>query len=93
MLCKWDGSPIGSNNVSQLLTKQFKKRIGKSVSTTLLRKLYLSDKYLPIKEQLQTDNHNMGHSAGSALKYYVKKNPAEVQAEEDKKNGEAVIHQ
>lgn len=93
LLCKWDGSPIGSNNVSQLLTKQFKKRIGKSVSTTLLRKLYLSDKYLPIKEQLQTDNHNMGHSAGSALKYYVKKNPAEVQAEEDKKNGEAVIHQ
>ena len=76
LLAKFDGSPIGSNNVSQLLTKQFKKRIGKSVSTTLLRKLYLSDKYLPVKEQLQTDNLNMGHSAGSALKYYVKKPPA-----------------
>lgn len=93
LLCKWDGSPIGSNNVSQLLTKQFKKRIGKSVSTTLLRKLYLSDKYLPVKEQLQTDNHNMGHSAGTALKYYVKKNPAEVAQEEGKKNDEVVNHQ
>jgi hypothetical protein len=81
LLAKFDGSPIGSNNVSQLLTKQFKKRIGKSVSTTLLRKLYLSDKYLPIKEQLQTDNHNMGHSSASAFKYYVKKPPCQKEVE------------
>ena len=81
LLAKFDGSPIGSNNVSQLLTKQFKKRLGKSVSTTLLRKLYLSDKYLPVKEQLQTDNLNMGHSAGSALKYYVKKPPCQKEVE------------
>jgi hypothetical protein len=82
LLCKWNGEPIGTNNVSQLLTKQFKKRIGKSVSTTLLRKLYLSDKYMAVKDQLkdmETDNHIAGHSQATALKVYTKPNPNDLQ--------------
>jgi len=76
LLCKWDGTAIGSNNLSQLLTKQFKKRIGKSVSTTLLRKLYLSDKYLPIKDDMAADANILGHSTATALKVYTKPNPS-----------------
>lgn len=78
LLCKWNGDPIGTNNVSQLLTKQFKKRIGKSVSTTLLRKLYLSDKYMAVKDQLkdmENDNMVAGHSQATALKVYTKPQP------------------
>jgi len=76
LLCKWDKTAIGSNNLSQLLTKQFKKRIGKSVSTTLLRKLYLSDKYLPIKDEMAADANILGHSTATALKVYTKPNPS-----------------
>ena len=76
LLCKWDGTAIGGNNLSQLLTKQFKKRIGKSVSTTLLRKLYLSDKYLPIKDEMAADANILGHSTATALKVYTKPNPS-----------------
>jgi len=76
LLCKWDKTAIGSNNLSQLLTKQFKKRIGKSVSTTLLRKLYLSDKYLPIKDEMAADANILGHSTATALKIYTKPNPS-----------------
>ena len=75
LFSKKNGEALGTNGISQLLTKQFKARIGKSVSTTLLRKLFLSEKYLPIKKELMKDNLNMGHSASSAMKYYVKENP------------------
>ncbi len=76
LLCKWDGTPIGTNNVTQLLSKQFKKRIGKSVSTTLLRKLYLSEKYMPIKDELASDANILGHSTATAMKVYTKPNPS-----------------
>ena len=84
LICKFNGEPAGTNNVTQILTKQFKKRIGKSVSTTLLRKLYLSEKYSSIKSEQLADAHIMGHSVGTASHIYTKVNPAEVQ---DSKQG------
>ncbi len=82
LICKYNGEPAGTNNVTQILTKQFKKRIGKSVSTTLLRKLYLSEKYSSIKSEQQADAHVMGHSVATASHIYTKPNPAEAQDSE-----------
>ena len=45
----------------------------KSISTTLLRKIYLSSKYGNMKEELEKDNKVMGHSKAVALDTYVKK--------------------
>jgi hypothetical protein len=39
----------------------------------MLRKIYLSDKYSDMKEELLKDNNIMMHDASTALKIYVKK--------------------
>jgi hypothetical protein len=72
LLTKQDGDPMTKNGLSQLLTKATQKRLGKSISTTMLRKIYLSEKYSPIKEEMEKDSHNMCHSMNTAMKYYVK---------------------
>ena len=66
------GKGLSRNALSQLFLKETKKRMGKSISTTLLRKIYLSDKYGEMKEELKKDNFVMGHSQGVALNSYVK---------------------
>ena len=77
------GDPMTKNSLSQLLTKSFKKRTGKAVSTTLIRKIYMSEKYGSMKEALEDDNSNMMHSAGTALKIYVKKSAPEDPSQEE----------
>tara|TARA_R100001463_G_scaffold99493_3_gene153964 strand:+ start:676 stop:1608 length:933 start_codon:yes stop_codon:yes gene_type:complete len=67
------GTPLTSNALSQLLLKTSKKYIGKSVSTTLLRKIYLSDKYADTKEEMKNDAKMMAHSVATQQKVYVKK--------------------
>ena len=66
------GTPLTSNALSQLLLKTSNKYIGKSISTTLLRKLYLS-KYSDVKEEMKKDANMMGHSVETQQKVYVKK--------------------
>ena len=82
LLTKADGDPVSKNALSQILTKGTKKRIGKSVSTTMLRKIYLSDKYSDMKEELLKDNNIMMHDASTALKIYVKTVPDKNNSEE-----------
>jgi len=67
------GKPITRNALSQLLLKWSKKYMGKSISTTMLRKSYLSSKYGKMKEELEADNVVMGHSKGVAMNTYIKK--------------------
>ena len=73
------GSPLTRNGISQLLLKTFKQRLGKSISTTMLRKIYLSSKYSNVKEEMEKDAHIMGHSVETQQKVYVK----EKQEDED----------
>ena len=67
------GTPLTSNALTQLLTKISKRYMGKSVSTTMLRKIYLSDKYSDVKDEMKKDSVMMGHSLDEALTVYVKK--------------------
>ena len=83
LLTKNDGEPMTRNAISQVLIKTFKKRTGKSVSTNLLRKIYLSHKYSDIKDEMGKDADMMGHSVALQQKVYVKK-----PQEEEEKNDE-----
>ena len=67
------GTPLTSNALTQLLTKISKRYMGKSVSTTMLRKIYLSDKYSDVKDEMKKDSKMMGNSLDEALTVYVKK--------------------
>jgi len=67
------GNPLTRNALSQLLIKTSKKYMdGKSISTTMLRKIYLSSKYSDVKEEMANDAKVMGHSVNTAQKIYVK---------------------
>tara|TARA_R110000765_G_scaffold68108_4_gene131649 strand:- start:343 stop:1308 length:966 start_codon:yes stop_codon:yes gene_type:complete len=66
------GKPLTRIEISKILLKYSKKYMDKSISTTLLRKIYLSSKYGDIKKELEKDNQIMGHSKEVALDTYVK---------------------
>jgi integrase len=76
------GKPLSRNALSQLLLKETKKRMGKSISTTMLRKIYLSSKYGKVKEEMEADAKIMGHSTGVAQSVYIKKDQEEKEEEE-----------
>ena len=67
------GKALTRNALSQLLLKTTKQRMGKSISTTMLRKIYLSSKYAGVKEEMEKDAEIMGHSKGTQSKVYIKK--------------------
>tara|TARA_Y100000592_G_scaffold98134_1_gene170453 strand:- start:2920 stop:3894 length:975 start_codon:yes stop_codon:yes gene_type:complete len=67
------GKPLTRIEVSKVLLKYSDKYMGKKISTTLLRKIYLSSKYGDMKKELEKDNKVMGHSKAVALDTYVKK--------------------
>ena len=67
------GKALSRNALTQLLIKTSQKYMKKSISTTLLRKIYLSSKYGKMKDELEKDNKVMMHSKEVALNTYVKK--------------------
>lgn len=72
------GNPLSRNALSQLLIKTSKKYMDKSISTTMLRKIYLSSKYSDVKDEMAKDAKVMGHSVDTQQKIYVKKNEDEI---------------
>jgi hypothetical protein len=67
------GKPITRTELSKLLIKFSKKYMNKSISTTLLRKIYLSSKYGDMKKEMEADSKVLGHDvASTGMKVYVK---------------------
>lgn len=69
--------PMTRNALSQLLLKTSKKYMGKSISTTMIRKSYLSSKYAGLNEEKVKDSKMMGHSISTQQTVYVKKQSQE----------------
>ena len=67
------GKPISRNALTQILSKTFEKYIGKKISTTLLRKIYMSSKYQGTKEEMEKDAEILGHDVGTGQLVYTKK--------------------
>ena len=66
------GKALSRNALSQLLIKYSKKYINKSISTTMLRKIVLSDKFADMKQEQKDMAKITGHSVETMNKVYVK---------------------
>ena len=66
------GKELSRNALSQLFIKTSKKYMGKSISTTMLRKIVLSDKFADVKKEQEEMAEITGHSVATMNKVYVK---------------------
>ena len=65
-----NGSPIDkSSNMTKIMNKIFG---GKKIGSSLLRNIYLTNKYSGVMEQLNQDASNMGTSVSTAMNQYIK---------------------
>jgi len=72
LLIKKNGSPFSKVEYSNLLIAFFKKKLNKSISTTILRKIYLS-KYSIVKKEMIADAKMMMHSLAVQSSVYIPK--------------------
>ena len=67
-----------SNNLTKLLHRIFEKSTGKHISSTMLRKIYVSHTFdLPKLKKLEQVNEKMGHTSQTMMKNYYKTNEKE----------------
>ena len=68
-----DGSPMTSLHITQNLTRIFKKNFDKSVGSTLLRHIVLTEKFGKQLEDMEHMADIMAHDVSTAHKIYIKK--------------------
>jgi hypothetical protein len=66
------GKELSRNQLSQILIKYSKKYIGKSIGTTMLRKIVLSDKFGELKKEQEKMAQITGHSVATMNSVYIK---------------------
>jgi len=66
------GDPITRNGISQLLIKTSKEYLNKNISTTMMRKIVLSDKFADVNEEKQKMAHITGHDVSTMDNVYIK---------------------
>ena len=71
------GKELSRNALSQLFLKTSKKYMDKSISTTMLRKIVLSDKFADVKKEQEEMAEITGHSVSTMNKVYVKQKSEE----------------
>lgn len=64
------GEPFTQNNS---LTRMLYKIFGSKIGSSMLRKLYLTDKYASVMKEMKEDTQAMGTSTGTAQTNYIKK--------------------
>lgn len=67
-----NGSPMDKNNLSKILSRNFKRELDKNISTTILRKIFYGSKYNKVDlENITQDAANAGHSVQTAMSIYT----------------------
>lgn len=70
LLVRDDGSPLSNNNdITRVLNKIFKCKIGSS----MLRKMFHTNKYGAVIEEMKKDGEAMSHGVETILNNYIKK--------------------
>lgn len=69
LLVKFSGERLKSDNS---ITRRLNKIFGKNISSSMLRHIYLSDKYKDVKEEMKADSQMMAHSM-KTQESYIKK--------------------
>ena len=80
------GKSLSRNQISQLLIKYSKRYIGKSVSTTMLRKIVLSHKFGDMVKEQQAMSEVTGHSVETMNKVYIKQPTTEKEKDQQKED-------
>lgn len=68
------GKPYSSSSFSHKLSNIFQKHLGIKFSSTMMRKLYLTNKYKDVLDDMKKDAEDMGHDMATAQKIYVNNN-------------------
>jgi len=68
----FNGEPINRNAISQLLIKTSKHYLDKSISSTMIRKIVLSDKFADSNKEKKEMSHITGHDISTMDSVYVK---------------------
>ena len=79
------GQKVSRNYFTQFLQKISKKYLGKSISTTLLRKIILSDKFAEANKEKEKMSHITGHSVSTMDKVYIKQSEESNEKEQKEK--------
>jgi hypothetical protein len=67
LLVKSDGSPLNTvNSITRILNRVFG---GKKIGSSMLRHIFLSNKYGPMISEMKEDQQAMSHSANQQLEY------------------------
>ena len=72
LLIKANGRPYSKVEFSNLLIRFFRERLNKSISSTILRKIYL-EKYSDVKKEMAKDAEIMSHSQAVQSNVYIPK--------------------
>tara|TARA_R110000868_G_scaffold106164_8_gene291283 strand:+ start:8630 stop:9562 length:933 start_codon:yes stop_codon:yes gene_type:complete len=70
LLVDYQGEPFTQNNS---LTRMLYKIFGSKIGSSMLRKLFLTDKYADVMKEMKDDVAAMGTSTGTAQTNYIKK--------------------
>ena len=68
-----DGTPMSSLHITQNLTRIFKQHFNKSVGTTLLRHIVLTERFGKQLDDMEHMADIMGHDVKTAHGVYIKK--------------------
>jgi hypothetical protein len=67
-----DGTPMSSLHITQNLTRIFKKHFNKSVGSTLLRHIVLTEKFGKQLQDMELMADMMAHTVSTAHNIYIK---------------------
>jgi site-specific recombinase XerD len=72
------GGPLNRNGLTKLFTRLFKRFFPeKNISTSLMRHIFLTDKYADVSKEMKKDQNNLGHSEETQKAYIIDK-PSDV---------------
>lgn len=66
-----NGNPLSSSEITQKINKIFKEKFNNNISTTILRKWYLTNKYKNVVNEMKKDAQQMGHSTETQREFYI----------------------
>lgn len=69
------GNPLSSSNFTQKLNKITKKEFGIPISSTIIRKIYLTSKYGKTLENMKEDAKLLGHNLETQQNTYIANKP------------------
>jgi hypothetical protein len=72
LVADYDGMMFSRNKLSRFLIRMFQKYLHRPISTQILRKSYLSEKYGDINKEMNKDAAIMGHSRGVQADVYIR---------------------